>query len=57
MGKLLVPFMFLVFLVGWLHPRNNKHMTTDPAAVGLLLLLVAGVGLLVVLWGIWRGLR
>lgn len=32
-------------------------MTTDPAAVGLLLLLVAGAGLLVVLWGIWRGLR
>lgn len=32
-------------------------MTTDPAAVGLLLLLLAALGLLVVLWGVWRGLR
>lgn len=30
-------------------------MTTDPAAVGLLLLLVAGAGLLVLVWGVWRG--
>lgn len=32
-------------------------MTADPATVGLLLLWLAGVGVLVVLWGAWRGLR